>query len=92
METGVFMIITHCVSLSKEFVVNYKAFLLIIILAAILYLSKPLFKKEDISNLVNCYFYYSWYRWIHAIEKKKQKTGKLKYKAIKAQLILNNTV
>lgn len=46
MATGVFMVITHCLSLTAGFMVDWKALLLTVVLAAVLYLSKPLFKKK----------------------------------------------
>ena len=46
MATGVFMVITHCLSLTAGFMVAWKALLLTVVLAAVLYLSKPLFKKK----------------------------------------------
>ena len=46
MATGVFMVITHCLSLIAGFMVDWKALLLTVVLAAVLYLSKPLFKKK----------------------------------------------
>ena len=46
MATGVFMVITHCLSLTAGFTVDRKALLLTAVLAAVLYLSKPLFKKK----------------------------------------------
>ena len=46
MATGVFMVITHCMSLTAEFAIDGKALLLTVVLAAVLYLSKPLFKKK----------------------------------------------
>ena len=46
MATGVFMVITHCLSLTAEFMADWKALLLTVVLAAVLYLSKPLFKKK----------------------------------------------
>ena len=46
MATGVFMVITHCLSLTAGFMEDWKALLLTVVLAAVLYLSKPLFKKK----------------------------------------------
>ena len=46
MATGVFMVITHCLLLTSGFAVDWKALLLTVVLAAVLYLSKPLFKKK----------------------------------------------
>ena len=46
MATGVFMVITHCLSLTAGFMVDWKALFLTVVLAAVLYLSKPLFKKK----------------------------------------------
>lgn len=46
MATGVFMVITHCLSLTAGFMADWKALLLTVVLAAVLYLSKPLFKKK----------------------------------------------
>ena len=46
MATGVFMVITHCLSLTAGFMVDWKALLLTVVLAAVLYLSKPLFKNK----------------------------------------------
>lgn len=46
MATGVFMVITHCLSLTAGFMVDWKALLLTVVLAAVLYLSKSLFKKK----------------------------------------------
>lgn len=46
MATGVFMVITHCLSLTAGFMVDWKALLLTVVLAVVLYLSKPLFKKK----------------------------------------------
>ena len=46
MAMGVFMVITHCLSLTAGFMVDWKALLLTVVLAAVLYLSKPLFKKK----------------------------------------------
>ena len=46
MATGVFMVVTHCLSLTAGFMVDWKALLLTVVLAAVLYLSKPLFKKK----------------------------------------------
>ena len=44
--TGVFMVISHCLSSSAGFAADRKALLLSIFLAAILFLSKPIFKKK----------------------------------------------
>ena len=46
MATGVFMVITHCMSLTAGFAIDWKALLLTVILAAVLYCSKPLLKKK----------------------------------------------
>ena len=46
MATGVFMVITHCLPLTAGFMADWKALLLTVVLAAVLYLSKPLFKKK----------------------------------------------
>lgn len=46
MATGVFMVITHCLLLTSGFAVDWKALLLTVVLAAVLYLSKPLLKKK----------------------------------------------
>ena len=44
--TGVFMVITHCLSLKAGFTADWKALLLTVVLAAVLYLSKPVIKKK----------------------------------------------
>lgn len=44
--TGIFMVITHCFSFTAGLVVDWKALLLTVVLAAVLYLSKPILKKK----------------------------------------------
>ena len=46
MATGVFMVITHCLPLTAGAAADWVALILTVVLAAILYLSKPLFKKK----------------------------------------------
>lgn len=46
MATGLFMVITHCVSFDAGFSIDWKALVLTVVLSAALYLSKPVFKKK----------------------------------------------
>lgn len=44
--TGVFMVISHCVSLTSELTFDIKALILTAVLAVVLFLSEPVFKKK----------------------------------------------
>lgn len=46
MATGVFMVVSHCMPLAAGAAIDRKALFLTAVLAAVLYLSKPLFKKK----------------------------------------------